>query len=187
MLPRAFTRDRNVAGNAPTRVAEVASPAALRGPAATPVESEPSIAAAAPPPPAPATSDGDESTATVPAVSKRTQVSAPPKRARTREVREPKADSSAAVSTEADGPTIRELLDEAASAFVLGQMPRARSIYQQVLDRQPTQADAWRGLGLTASRMGQRKDAERAFERYLRLRPNAPDAARLQEQLDKMR
>ena len=55
------------------------------------------------------------------------------------------------------------------------------------LARQPTQAEAWRGLGLTASRMGQRKDAEQAFERYLKLRPKAPDAARIREQLEKVR
>jgi regulator of sirC expression with transglutaminase-like and TPR domain len=66
-------------------------------------------------------------------------------------------------------------------------MPKARSIYEQVLERQPAQAEAWRGLGLTASRMGQRKDAEHAFERYLKLRPKAPDAARIREQLDKVR
>jgi hypothetical protein len=84
-------------------------------------------------------------------------------------------------------PSVRTLLDEAASAFVLGQTPRARSIYQQILDRQPMHADAWRGLCLTASRMGQRKDAERAFERYVTLRPTAPDAARIRAQLDKLR
>jgi regulator of sirC expression with transglutaminase-like and TPR domain len=66
-------------------------------------------------------------------------------------------------------------------------MPRARSIYQQIVDRQPTQADAWRGLCLTTSRMGQRKDAERAFARYIKLRPAAADAARIRAQLDKLR
>ena len=107
---------------------------------------------------------------------------------RTREQRQPKGERSAAESSDKDdGPSTRALLDEAASAFVLGQMPRARSIYQQVLERQPAQADAWRGLGLTAARIGLRKDAEHAFERYLKLRPNAPDAARIREQLDKVR
>jgi serine/threonine protein kinase len=78
-------------------------------------------------------------------------------------------------------------LAEASSAFVLGQMPRAKAIYQEILDHAPRQPDAWRGLGLVTSRMGQRKDAEHAFERYLELRPNAPDAARIREQLAKVR
>jgi eukaryotic-like serine/threonine-protein kinase len=107
-------------------------------------------------------------------------------RARTR-IERPSKPAAASRTDAAERPSIRTLLDEAASAFVLGQIPRARSIYQQVLDRQPSQADAWRGLGLTASRMGQRKDAERAFEQYLKLRPSAPDAARIREQLDKLR
>lgn len=84
-------------------------------------------------------------------------------------------------------PSVKALLDEATSAFVLGQMPRARSLYQQVIERAPAQADAWRGLGLAASRMGQDTDAKRAFERYLKLRPNAPDAERIGEQLERLR
>ncbi|HMI93334.1 MAG TPA: protein kinase [Polyangiales bacterium] len=109
-------------------------------------------------------------------------------RARTSNERVAKPGAVPGAGADKDGlPSIRTLLDEAASAFVLGQTPRARGIYQQILDRQPTQADAWRGLCLTASRMGQRKDAERAFERYLKLRPTASDAARLRAQLDKLR
>jgi serine/threonine-protein kinase len=84
-------------------------------------------------------------------------------------------------------PNIREQLSAASSAFVLGQMPRAKELYQQILERAPSQPDAWRGLGLVCSRMGQYKDAERAFERYLQLRPDAPDAERIREQLAKVR
>lgn len=82
---------------------------------------------------------------------------------------------------------VQDQLAEASSAFVLGHMPRAKALYQEILDRAPRQPDAWRGLGLVASRMGQRKDAARAFERYLELRPNAPDADRIREQLEKVR
>jgi len=104
-----------------------------------------------------------------------------------RPARNPAATAGEAGANEEGLPSIRTLFDEAASAFVLGQMPRARSIYQQIVDRQPTQADAWRGLCLTTSRMGQRKDAERAFARYIKLRPAAADAARIRAQLDKLR
>ena len=82
---------------------------------------------------------------------------------------------------------VKEQLATASSAFVLGQMPRAKALYQQILERAPRQADAWRGLGLVSSRMGQQKDAAHAFERYLELRPNAPDAERIREQLEKVR
>jgi len=82
---------------------------------------------------------------------------------------------------------VQDELADAASAFVLGHMPRAKALYQEILARAPQQPDAWRGLGLVASRMGQRKDAAQAFERYLELRPNAPDADRIREQLEKVR
>jgi regulator of sirC expression with transglutaminase-like and TPR domain len=35
--------------------------------------------------------------------------------------------------------------------------------------------------------MGQRSEAARAFQRYLQLRPDAADAARIREQLDKLK
>jgi hypothetical protein len=180
-LTRASRPGRELEGDAPTRTVAATAPSTARNSAPQPKGSAlptlpPEAAALAQP--ASTASDGENSKPT-PAAP------APPKRVRA--VQEPKSNALAAAREKESGPSVRELLDEAASAFVLGQMPRARSIYQQVLDRQPAQADAWRGLGLTASRMGQRKDAERAFERYLQLRPNAPDAARIREQLDKVR
>jgi len=144
---------------------------------------------AAPAAPQAAPTAEEEDTAAAGGTSQRPrQPAAQATRLRSREPRATRSDDPVAVASDKDdGPSTRALLDEAASAFVLGQMPRARSIYQQVLERQPAQADAWRGLGLTASRMGQRKDAERAFERYLKLRPNAQDAPRIREQLEKVR
>ena len=90
-------------------------------------------------------------------------------------------------TVEPAGPSVQEQLAEASSAFVLGQVPRAKALYQQVLERSPSQPEAWRGLGLASSRMGQLNDAEVAFERYLKLRPNAPDAERVRDQLAKIR
>lgn len=105
-----------------------------------------------------------------------------------RDARPKRAEHELAVAAEApSGPSVQEQLAEASSAFVLGQMPRAKALYQQILERAPAQPEAWRGLGLVSSRMGQHKDAERAFERYLELRPNAPDADRIREQLAKVR
>jgi serine/threonine-protein kinase len=99
----------------------------------------------------------------------------------------PKRGRSSPSSMEAGNPSVKDLMEQATSAFVLGQMPRARALYQEVLARSPAHAEAFRGLGLVSSRMGQRSDAMRAFERYLELRPNAPDAARIREQLEKLR
>lgn len=111
-------------------------------------------------------------------------------RARPKRERRAKSSAQEPASESADqgaqGPSVPELLREASSAFVLGQMPRAGELYEQVLSRSPSQPDAWRGLCLVASRMGRSNDAKRAFARYLSLRPNAPDAARIREQLDKL-
>jgi serine/threonine-protein kinase len=103
----------------------------------------------------------------------------------TKRDRRPKIDRDAPPAPAS--PSMREQLAAASAAFVRGQMPLAKTLYQDILTRTPSQPEAWRGLGLVANRMGQTKDAARAFERYLELRPNAPDAARIREQLDKLR
>jgi serine/threonine-protein kinase len=153
----------------------VPSPAATAVAPATPAEP---VVAAAPP-----AAHGDSGAAA--------EAAAPPpgRRARSKRDRSADEDQRGAVAIEdaPAAPSVREQLDAASSAFVLGQMPRAKALYQQILERAPSQPDAWRGLGLVSSRMGQYKDAERAFERYLELRPDAPDAERIREQLAKVR
>jgi hypothetical protein len=86
----------------------------------------------------------------------------------------------------AAGPTAAELVQQASAAFIQGQMPRARSLYREATSKAATNADAWRGLGMVSSRMGQREEARRAFERYLQLRPGAPDAAAIKKKLDEL-
>jgi serine/threonine-protein kinase len=97
----------------------------------------------------------------------------------------PKRPAPARTAAES-APKVDDLLKEASSAFVMGQMPRAKALYQQVLARSPNEPDAWRGLGLVSSRMGQSNDARQAFDRYLKLRPNAPDADRIRQQREKL-
>jgi serine/threonine-protein kinase len=99
---------------------------------------------------------------------------------KTKQERRPKSEREPALN-------VREQLAAASAAFVRGQMPLAKTLYQKILERAPSQPEALRGLGLVSSRMGQEKDAARAFERYLELRPDAPDAARIREQLEKLR
>jgi eukaryotic-like serine/threonine-protein kinase len=79
------------------------------------------------------------------------------------------------------------LTRDAFSAYVRGQMPRARALYREATLRSPSHADAWRGLGMVSSRLGDRNEARRAFERYLALRPQAGDAAAIAKKLAELR
>jgi serine/threonine-protein kinase len=100
---------------------------------------------------------------------------------------EPKAPAAPAPApAAATGPSPGELVQQASAAFIQGQMPRARSLYREATAKAPSNADAWRGLGMVSSRMGQREEAKRAFERYLQLRPSAPDAAAIRKKLDEL-
>jgi serine/threonine-protein kinase len=86
----------------------------------------------------------------------------------------------------ADATAATALLREAAIAFVHGEAGRSRDLYLQVLARDPARADAYRGLGLASARLGRRAEAARAFERYLQMRPDAADAARIRAELAKL-
>jgi serine/threonine-protein kinase len=78
---------------------------------------------------------------------------------------------------------VGDLIKQAAAAFVRGQMPLARSLYRDATEHAPSNADAWRGLGMVSSRMGEKTEASRAFKRYLQLRPDAPDAEAIKKKL----
>jgi serine/threonine-protein kinase len=65
---------------------------------------------------------------------------------------------------------------EATSALVRGMLPRAIELYREATIAAPGYAPAWRGLGLANERMGRRPEAVSAYNRYLRLAPNARDA-----------
>src|SRR5262249_37385477 len=78
---------------------------------------------------------------------------------------EPIKPPQAAPATAPSGPDASELMQQAAAAFVRGQMPRARALYRDATSKAPGNADAWRGLGMVSSRMGEREEAKRAFNR----------------------
>ena len=90
-------------------------------------------------------------------------------------------------TSNADATATTALFREAAIAFVRGDTQRSRDLYLQVLARDPARADAYRGLGLASARLGRRAEATRAFERYLQLRPDAADTARIHAELAKLR
>lgn len=94
---------------------------------------------------------------------------------------EPLADRGRAGALEADA-----VVAEALGAYMRGQFPQARALYLRATVLAPRNTAAWRGLGLVAARIGQRRDATRAFERYLELAPAAPDAARIRAQLEQL-
>ena len=95
---------------------------------------------------------------------------------------------AAAPSAAPDPPPVDvdSLVSEALGAYMRGQFPQARALYQRATVAAPRNVAAWRGLGLVAARLGQRRDATRAFERYLTLAPTAPDAARIRGQLEQL-
>lgn len=94
--------------------------------------------------------------------------------------------SSTNEASAADALPIATLLKEAGTAFVRGDASRAHDLYRQVIARAPAQAEAWRGLGVVSSRIGQAAEAAHAYQRYLELRPDAPDSARIRELLTKL-
>jgi serine/threonine-protein kinase len=100
----------------------------------------------------------------------------------------PAAPAAAPAKTSAaDATATTALFREAAIAFVHGDAARSHDLYLQVLARDPARADAYRGLGLASARLGRRAEAARAFERYLQMRPDAADAARIRAELAKLR
>lgn len=91
--------------------------------------------------------------------------------------------AASAAPPAAAGLSTTELLQQAAAAFVRGQMPRARALYREATAKAPGHPDGWRGLGMVSSRMGEREEAARAFKRYLALRPDAADADAIRKKL----
>ncbi len=75
---------------------------------------------------------------------------------------------------------------EANRSLAIGDVAGARRRFVQVTEAAPRRAAAWRGLGVAAERLGRRREAVRAFRRYLALAPGAPDAAAVRSKLDRL-
>jgi Flp pilus assembly protein TadD len=76
------------------------------------------------------------------------------------------------------------IVRDALAAYVRGQIPRAATLYRRAVAADPSNADAWRGLGMVSARMGQNDRAANAYRRYLALAPNAADAGRIRSLLE---
>jgi Flp pilus assembly protein TadD len=56
-------------------------------------------------------------------------------------------------------------------------------MFRQLVNVAPGSAEAWRGLAVTANKLGERADAERGMRRYLQLRPHTKDPGRILQSL----
>ena len=75
------------------------------------------------------------------------------------------------------------LVAEGTRLLVGGQLPEAVEKFRAATYAHPGNIGAWRGLGLGHQRMGHNPEARTAFERYLRLAPNARDAELIRARL----
>ncbi|MFO0684483.1 MAG: protein kinase [Sandaracinus sp.] len=93
-----------------------------------------------------------------------------------------------ATSTTGSGPSSTDrsadLVRQAQTAMLHGQIADARALYDEATRAAPRMAAAWRGLGLASERLGLSPEARRAYARYLELAPDARDAPTVRERLE---
>jgi eukaryotic-like serine/threonine-protein kinase len=85
-------------------------------------------------------------------------------------------------------PTSRINADDAfkagLQAWVRGDTRTALTLYKRALAANSGYAAAWRGAGLVYEKLGEKAAAHAAFQRYLQLAPNAPDAPSIRQRLE---
>jgi eukaryotic-like serine/threonine-protein kinase len=77
----------------------------------------------------------------------------------------------------------RALTRRGLTLYLHAELDAAYAVYRKASLLAPAEAAAFRGLGLSASRLGRGYEARRAFTRYLELAPSAPDAALIRARL----
>ncbi len=116
----------------------------------------------------------------------------PPAKARRREGATTEGKTEGKKSKLARGPKVSPnaleatLTREAFSAYLHGDLEHAYGLYRRAVHEFPAAAEAWRGLGLVATRLGRFDEARRALGRYLTLSPAAVDAAAIAEHRSKL-
>jgi serine/threonine-protein kinase len=68
-------------------------------------------------------------------------------------------------------------------AYARGDVRQAEVLYGRIVRMAPSNASAWRGLGMSARACGNRAVADRALRRYLSISPNAADAGAIRAML----
>ncbi len=81
-------------------------------------------------------------------------------------------------------PNVNDLLDQGLEALARGELDVALAHYRAAALVDPTRTEAQRGRGLAAARAGLHDEAIAAFERYLAMAPDAPDAERVHSRLE---
>ena len=157
-----------------------AAPAPERTPAPVPTGIEPPPAAEAKPAPPAAEPEAPRAGPSRPREPKprpgRPVAAPPPEPTPTRP-------SDALASIRPAAPTADELNKQAASELVAGHLARAADLYQRASQRDPSNAAAWRGLGVTSERLGKLDAARNAFERALKLNPSGAQADSMRARL----
>ncbi len=79
------------------------------------------------------------------------------------------------------------LTAEASRRFLGGQLGQAQELYKRAIRQRPSYAPAHRGLGMVYQKQGRGHRAIRSFETYLKLAPNANDAAAIRKRIEDLR
>ncbi|MET0287723.1 MAG: tetratricopeptide repeat protein [Polyangiales bacterium] len=130
----------------------------------------PALPVVQPPPPEPVVVPSPEPAAPVQRTAHPVVKKAPP-RPLPRRVEEPASEP------------VSELLAQAMSEFVASHYDQARDRYRRILQREPSNAAALRGLGLAALQLGEPVAARDALRRYLEVSPHAPDTSAIERRL----
>lgn len=99
----------------------------------------------------------------------------------------PPVREAAAPPPAATAGTAKSLYKDGLQKFVAGEVDAAVKLFQASLEKSSGYAPAYRGLGMAYERRGEKKRALRAFGTYLRLSPNASDAATIRNRMEKLR
>jgi eukaryotic-like serine/threonine-protein kinase len=83
--------------------------------------------------------------------------------------------------------TAKSLYKEGLKKFVAGDTEGAIALFDKSKAKDSGYAPTYRGLGMAYEKRGDRKRAAKAFETYLRLAPNASDAASIRTRLERLR
>jgi hypothetical protein len=84
-------------------------------------------------------------------------------------------------------PTVAGLYQEGLQRLMRGENAEAVRLFNEVLAKSPTHGLAVRGLGLAYEKMGRRAMAREAFNRYLGVKPNAPDAELIRKRIERLK
>jgi hypothetical protein len=77
-----------------------------------------------------------------------------------------------------------ELYREGLQAWIRGDGKTGLALCKRVIQANPSFAPPWRVIGLIYEKSGEKANARNAFEKYLHLAPNAPDAPGIRDRLD---